>query len=536
MIASNIGLLAKRGIDNQLLVVATNLLSAQPQPGTDISVFDYQAQLISTGSTGADGTVILKPDRTPFLLVAKNGTDIGYLKISDEASLQLSRFDVGGSEVQKGLKGFLYGDRGVWRPGDSLFISLIIEDKINQLAPDHPVVFELYTPTEQLEQKCVLPLQGNITTLKTATKSDAPTGNWRLVAKVGGAEFTKRIRIETVKPNRLKILLNTKPEQLQAGTNQASLNAKWLHGAPAVSLKAKVEMLLKKKKTEFPKFANYSFDSQVVKFESAEQTIFDGKLNENGDVSFPINVGALTNAPGKLEAVFTTRIFEPGGDFSISQFNKQVSPFNRYVGMRFPDEDPRRAMLSCGKVNDLELVVVNSDGNPVESSVDISVYKINWRWWWDAAEDYLGNYVTQEHYKPFLTRKLTTSSGKSTLKFNIENKDWGRYLFIAKLPDGHSVSRTVYVDWPYGSSAGQKGGATMLSFAADKEKYKVGEEISLSFPSSKDGKALVTIENGTSVLDKFWIETGSGQTKVKFRAKPEMVPNIYLYNHLSPAS
>ena len=536
VIASNIGLLAKRGLDNQLLVVATNLLTAQPQSGTEISVFDYQSQVIATGQTGTGGMVALTLDRTPFLVVAKNGSDIGYLKISDEASLQLSRFDVGGNEVQKGLKGFLYGERGVWRPGDSLFVSLIIEDKIKKLAPDHPVIFELYTPTEQLERKIVLPLNGNITTLKTATKVDAPTGNWRLVAKVGGAEFTKRIRIETVKPNRLKMLFNTKLEQLQAGSNnQATLNAKWLHGAPGSSMKGKVEMLLKKGKTSFPKFMNYTFDSQVVKFESAEQTIFDGKLNENGDVAFPINMGALTNAPGKLEAVFTTRVFEPGGDFSISQFNKSVSPFPKYVGMRFPDEDKANSMLSCGKDNDLELVVVNPEGNLSESSIDITAYKINWRWWWDAAEDYLGNYVTQEEYKPFLVKKLTTSSGKAILKFNIANKDWGRYLFIAKLPDGHSVSRTVYVDWPYGSSAGQNGGATMLSFSADKEKYKVGEDITVSFPSSKDGKALVSIENGSSILDKFWVETVAGQTKVSFKAKPEMAPNIYLYiTYLQP--
>ena len=538
VIASNIGLLAKRGLDNQLLVIATNILTAQPQSGTEISVFDYQSQIIATALTGADGMITIPLNRTPFLLVAKNGNDIGYLKISDEASLQLSRFDVGGNEVQKGLKGFLYGERGVWRPGDSLFVSLIIEDKINKLAPDHPVIFELYTPTEQLEQKIVLPLNGNITTLKTVTKTDAPTGNWRLVARVGGAEFTKRIRIETVKPNRLKILFNTSSDQLQAGNkNQvATLNAKWLHGAPGSSMKAKVEMQLKKGKTVFPKFMNYSFDSQVVKFELAEQTIFDGKLNENGDVSFPINFGALTNAPGKLEAVFTTRVFEPGGDFSISQFNKRVSPFPKYVGIRFPDEDPAQSMLSSGKVNNLEIVVVNPDGNPTESSVQISAYKINWRWWWDASEDYLGNYVTREQYKPVFNSKLTTLLGKAIFKFNIDNKDWGRYLFIAKLPDGHSVSRTVYLDWPYGSAADQKGGgATMLSFSADKEKYKVGEEISVSFPSSKDGKALVSIENGSSVLDKFWIETISGQTKVSFKAKPEMAPNIYLYiTYLQP--
>ena len=530
VIASNIGLLAKKGLDNQLLVVSTDLLTAQPQSGTEISVFDFQSQVIATGKTGDDGIVNLNLDRTPFLIVAKNGNDVGYLKISDEVSLQLSRFDVGGSEVQKGLKGFLYGERGVWRPGDSLFVSLIIQDKINKLAPDHPVIFELYSPTEQLEQKIVLPLNGNITTLRTVTKSEAPTGNWRLVAKVGGAEFVKRIRIETVKPNRLKLQFNTSVEQLQGGNrNQiAMLNARWLHGATAPQLKAKVDMSLRKGKTTFPKFSNFSFDSQVVKFESADQTIFDGKLDENGEISFPINLGTLTNAPGILEAVFTTRVFEPGGDFSISQTNKPVSPFPKYVGIRFPDEDPARSMLSSGKVNDLELVVVDPVGNPSESQIEVLAYKIDWRWWWDASEDYLANYVTQEQYKPFLTKRLATSSGKALLNFNVSNENWGRYLFIAKLPDGHSVSRTVYLDWPYGSSAGQQDGATMLSFSADKEKYKVGEEISVSFPSSKDGKAFVSIENGSAILDKFWVDTKSVQTKVTFKAKPGMTPNIYL--------
>jgi len=537
VIASNIGLIAKRGIDNQLLVVSTNLLSAQPQSGTEITVFDYQSQVIATGKTNEEGMSQLTLSRTPFLIVAKSGSDIGYLKISDEVSLQLSRFDVGGSELQKGLKGFLYGDRGVWRPGDSLFVSLIIEDKLNKLAPNHPVVFELYTPTEQLDQKIVLPLNGNITTLKTVTKTEAPTGNWRLVARVGEAEFTKRIRIETVKPNRLKLQLNTPAEPLLSGNrNQvATLNAKWLHGAPANSMKAKIDVLLKKVTTTFPKYTNYIFDSQIVKFESAEQTIFDGKLNENGDVSFPLNFGAMSNAPGKLEAIFTTRVFEPGGDFSISQFNKQVSPFPKYVGIRFPDEDPHRSMLTSGNENEMDLVVLDPSGNPTESPVDISVYKINWRWWWDASEDYLANFVTKEHYKSVLTRKLTTISGKAVLKFTIANENWGRYLFIAKLPDGHSVSKIVYLDWPYGSSAGQQGGATMLSFSADKEKYKVGEEISVSFPSSQDGKAFVTIENGSTILDKFWTDTKSGQTRVSFRAKPQMAPNIYLsIIYLSP--
>ncbi len=532
VIASNIGLLAKRGMDNQLLVVATDLLTAKPQSGTQITVFDYQSQVVATGHTDNDGMVALTLDRTPFLIVAKNGSDVGYLKISEDVSLQLSRFDVGGNEMQKGLKGFLYGERGVWRPGDSLFVSLIIQDKVNRLTADHPVIFELFTPTGQLDQKMVLPLKNNITTFRTATKVDAPTGNWRLVATVGGAEYTKRVRIETVKPNRLKLQFNTPSEQIQVGdkaSTMATLNVKWMQGMPAGALKTKVEMQLKAGQTKFPKYSNYVFDNKTVSFESAEQTIFDDKLNEKGDLIFPVLLQPLTNAPGKLEAVLTVRVFEPGGDFSISQFTRQVSPFNKYVGIRFPEEDKNRPMLACGKVNEMELVVVDPNGNPSESMVDIKAYKVNWRGWWDASEDYVGNYVTQEHYKPFLTSRISTISGKATLKFNIANVDWGRYLFIAKLPDGHTVSRTVYLDWPYGSADKQQGGATMLNFAAEKDKYTVGEEIKLSFPSSSGGKALVSIENGSTVLDKFWVDTNANQTKVSFKVKPEMAPNIFIY-------
>ena len=48
---------------------------------------------------------------------------MGYLKLDDGSALSMSMFDVGGTETQDGLKGFMYGDRGVWRPGDSLFIT-----------------------------------------------------------------------------------------------------------------------------------------------------------------------------------------------------------------------------------------------------------------------------------------------------------------------------------------------------------------------------------------------------------------------------
>ena len=189
-----------------------------------------------------------KLDRNPFVVIANKNGQRGYLKLQDQNSLPLGRFDVGGSYAQKGLKGFMYGERGVWRPGDSIFLNFILEDKEGKLPANHPVTFELYDVRGTLKEKrTVLHNVKNVYALHTSTSSEDPTGNWRAIAKVGGASFTKNLKIETVKPNRLKIDLDFGTEKLKSTDEKiaGNLQVNWLHGAPAANLKTKVEMQLK---------------------------------------------------------------------------------------------------------------------------------------------------------------------------------------------------------------------------------------------------------------------------------------------------
>ena len=79
----------------------------------------------------------------------------------------------------------------------------------SDLPPDHPVQFELINPQEQRVDNQIRKPEGkNLLVFTTKTSSDAITGNYRAQFKIGGATFTKRVRIETVKPNRLKINLS----------------------------------------------------------------------------------------------------------------------------------------------------------------------------------------------------------------------------------------------------------------------------------------------------------------------------------------
>jgi hypothetical protein len=140
VIASDLGLLAKRGGDGNTVVVVNDLKTTQPISGVQLELYDFQQQLIGTASTGPDGKAIISSKQNPFVLIAKSGAQRGYLKLLGGESLSLSNFNVSGEYVNKGLKGFLYGERGVWRPGDSLYLSFILEDKLRQLPATHPVV------------------------------------------------------------------------------------------------------------------------------------------------------------------------------------------------------------------------------------------------------------------------------------------------------------------------------------------------------------------------------------------------------------
>ncbi len=114
--------------------------------------------------------------------------------MTDGDALSVSNFDVSGDVVQRGMKGFLYGDRGVWRPGDSLYLTFILEDKNKVLPSTHPVVFEMQNPQGQIVNRIVRSSSENgFYKFATATSSDAPTGNWSGRVKVGGTEFVQNI-------------------------------------------------------------------------------------------------------------------------------------------------------------------------------------------------------------------------------------------------------------------------------------------------------------------------------------------------------
>ena len=533
LLTSDIGLVAKYAGGDRIWLTATDLISAKPLAGATLDVYNFQLQKIASGKSDGEGMAELAVDGRPFAVVARSGNSTSYLKVTDANEKSLSRFDVGGKRLTGGLKGFIYGERGVWRPGDTLHVTLLVSDRDKPLPAGHPATLELYTPEGQFHSRKTAVGQDGFFTFHIPTAAQDPTGFWNAYVKVGGVSFHKSLHLETIKPNRLKINTEFGVKTLEAGTKlPVSVNAAWLTGAPASGLKAHAAMTLSSRMTTFQGFDGYIFRNPASTFARSETELYRTKLDENGEATVEVSLPDAENAPGMLTAFVVSTVEENGGDESFTTATLPYSPFQAYVGVKFPEGD----YLETDRDNKVQIAVVNAAGKRVGGHpLEYRVFKLDWRWWWESRREELDSYVNGSDAEPVLSGTLTSSASKDvSFTIRVDYPTWGRYLvFVRDMESGHVSGDIVTIDWPATRGRADRRdpeALTMLTFSSDKEAYEAGEVATVYIPAAAGGRALVSLENGSRVLSRQWVSTSAGgDTAVRIPITKEMAPNFYVH-------
>ncbi|MBO7428908.1 MAG: Ig-like domain-containing protein [Paludibacteraceae bacterium] len=539
---SNFGITAKGGKSNFYDVIVTNILTAMPESGANVKFYDYQMQLISEEETDKDGFVKAKLSRSPTFVVVEKDGRMGYLRMRDNSALSLSSFDVGGAKSSKGVKGYIYGERGVWRPGDTLNISLMLQDADGTLPAGHPITMYLKTPRGQRYAQKVQKYDPSncIYSFRIPTQVDDQTGNWHIGFTIGGSTFQKSLSVETVKPNRMKVQLSTKHPVLSSGTSEpVSIHSEWLHGGRAAGKNVNVTMRYRRNPNPFPKYSDYIFESPSAKdFTSQETTVIENETDDEGNVTETIHIPELTGAPGLLQATFTTRVDEGTGDNSVNYTNVPLSTYSRYVGVKYPIK-PGFKYVFTNKDQTFPIVLLDENGNPVNGEgISLKLYRLNWHWWWDSDEDEEEGYYSESRSTaPYWEKKdISVKDGRALVTINVPDRDWGRYLLVVKDgKKGHEAGGEIFFDWENWYSRAQNDGskaAAVLSFTLDKETYNVGDKVKVTIPTPEKGRVLITVENRSRVLSSKWVDAQAGTTVVDVDVTDEMMPNAYLYVNL----
>ncbi|MGX1931126.1 alpha-2-macroglobulin family protein [Flagellimonas sp. 2504JD4-2] len=546
LLGSDLGLIVKKGNNRSYHFAATNLLTTKPEADTNIKLYNYQQQLLGEITTDASGFGIYDGEKQIAFAVAEKNNHFAYAKLADGNALSLSKFDVSGETLQNGLQGFIYTERGVHRPGDTVHLTFVLDDKNNPIPDGHPVTLEVSDARGKLVQRNVLKggslhIEDGLYAKKEKafyyfpipTKPEAPTGTWNAKIIVGGAEYHKSLKIATIKPNRLKVDFSFEDEILKANKNNiGKAQVQWLHGAPARNLKIDINAKIQSASAAFPKFKDYTFQDPVRTFNEIENQFIQSKLDGNGVLNINEKININGNAPGMLQATFTTKVFEGGGDFSIDVFSKKLAPFSHFVGLRSPKAHRYGSFLTDANT-EFDVASVNADGKPVGNrKLKVQLFKIEWRWWWNRGRDNLSRYENATVHRPYKELSVITgNNGKGNFSVNIPDDDGGRFLIrVIDEVSGHATGRTAYFyrNWWRRPASGDSESSKILVFSADKEKYALGEEAVITFPSDRGGRALLSIENGSEVLSQQWIETSAKETIAKVPINAEMAPNVYI--------
>ncbi len=534
LFVSNIGIIAKECADNVYSVTTTDLNTTKPISGIEIEAYNYQNILIGAAKTNNNGLVQFSTKGKPYLIIAKNGTQRGYLRVDNSSALSVSLYDVSGQVVDKGIKGFIYGERGVWRPGDSIYMSFMLEDKQNLLPETHPVIMELYDPLGKLYDKKVKNsgVKG-LYSFKFKTLTTDITGSWYVKVIVGNSVFTKNLKIETIKPNRLSIDIKYNPQASSDNNIVANLNSKWLYGATAANLNATVEMNYIPVKTTFENFNGYCFDDYSKSFYKTDPVVASVKTNQNGQAQINLPFNKPKNTPGMLKLSFNTKVFEPGGDYSQDFTSVKYSPYKSYVGIKTDKGNNWLTAFDTEKKHTIALAAVDNNGNPLTRKVKVKLYKIDWNWWWETQNtDEISRYLNTRYDNLILDDTYTINDGKAMYQLSFPEPGWGRYLIkITDEVSKHSTSRIIYGsynDWYNNSSQADNFASSSLIIETGKSEYNVGEQIELTIPSGGVGNIFVTVEKGDKIIDQMWVKALPKSTTFSITATSQMTPNIYI--------
>ncbi|MDO5607554.1 MAG: MG2 domain-containing protein [Capnocytophaga sp.] len=529
ILASDMGVIIKRGQDNNYTAIVNSIITTEPINEATVAFYDFQQQKLKELKTDSEGMAFAELKEKAYFASVKKGNNTTYVKIEDGLSLSMSKYDVDGVRLQKGLNGYIYTERGVWRPGDSIFVGFILND-FNAKNPEKlPVKLIFKDPygkiiAEQMQSSNAL----NHYAFTLTTPPDALTGNWEVFISAGVAKFRKSIKIETIKPNRLKIENSLNEKTIFSEGTQANINVQWLQGTPLANAAVNIKAKYYASEATFKGFEEYSFTNKAFTFSEQEMPIFDGRTDAQGNVSFRFTPNGL-QSPSMLKVNFLTQANEGGGDFSTDVSSATVSPYRSYAGIK-PAKAGKYGYYDTKNKYSFGVASVSENGKPISGKqLKISIFKTNWNWWWDASRNNISSYNSSQSQNVYYTNTVSTNAnGVAQFTFEVPSADAGSFfILVSDTESGHNSGISAYF---YGWGRPERGGseAVMLSIATDKKEYAVGEKATVTFPSDKGSRALLSVENSSGIVETHWVTTHEGETNFSLPITDKMTPNVYL--------
>ena len=534
LVVSDIGLFTLRGNDG-LHVFARSLATAKPLTGLDLRLYARNNSELGQATTDNKGYVRLDPGllrggggREPALLMAYGNGDYNFLDLTKPA-FDLSDRGVEGRAAPGAVDAFLYTERGVYRPGETVELMALVRDSRGYALPDAPLTLKLFRPdeVEAGQPKPGQPALGGYH-VQLPLALNARTGTWTVKAyadpkgePVGQVSF----QVEDFVPQRLKLELSSTTPVLKPDEPAiVDINGRFLYGAPAANLKAEAEVVLNEDPNPYPTFPGYRFGLAQDSWTAKRFPVALAGTDAQGKAQAQVTLSETPDTSRPLQARVRVSLFEPGGRPVSRSLNLPYRPQPFAIGIkpRFGDDG-----IPIGQEAGFDVIILDPLGQPLaKGGLRADLVREDHQYYWYYDESRWNYKLVIRDGAPVTSQTLNIAAGQPAA-FAHRITEWGNYrLDVLDPSNGVASSVRFTVGW-FESPSENSDTPDQMKVTLDQPRYQAGQTAKVFVRAPFAGEVLLNVVGDRLWLSKTVSAPADGAT-VELPIPTEWGPGVYV--------
>ena len=531
-----------------LMLWVTSLSAGTPVAGADVAVWRTGGdKALWRGKTDAGGLALVRnpdllgaeEDRRLLFFASKDG-DQSYVSSGSQGGISPWDFglDATWDNKESNLIGVLFTDRGLYRPGEGVFLKGVIrrDGRTGLVTPPAGSKVKLTindSRGEKLEELSVPLSEFGTLAHKVELPAGAPLGSYSVVAKpTDGGTVYGRFSVEEFRPAEFKVSVKSdKPQRVRGETMKWEANGAYLFGAPMRGAPLTWSIYSTPSYYRPPGHDGFVFSDRVWWFGEGSQrrdggfvARGSGKLDAQGGLW-----GQQALKPAQMTGPISYELETSVTDISRQSISSRtmvlLHPGEVYVGAR-----PEKTFLKAGETLSADLLAVSPKGKAVAGiKLMGTLFR---RVWTSVRKKGMGGahyFVSRPKETKMGSCGATSSDKPAPCKIKVPSAGYYVLRLAAKDGRGNQVKSSFglyatgpdYVPW-------RRDNDDKVELVTDRETYKVGQRARILVKSPyADAHGLLTVErNGIYMQQTFKLKSTAAWLDVPIT--PELQPNAYV--------
>ncbi|MDX2171389.1 MAG: MG2 domain-containing protein, partial [Deltaproteobacteria bacterium] len=544
VLVTDLGFLVKDALDGSHDVFVVSVASGQPVADAEVQILGRNGLPVLTRTTDAAGRASFPPtadftrEKQPVAYVVQKAGDLSFLPFDRrDRRLDFSRFDTGGlsddAELES-LQGYLFSDRGVYRPGEEVTLGLIVK-KLDwtPLPDDLPLLLEVIDARDRtIQSESVRMPREGFRDFRFKTFDSSPTGTYQVrlsIARDGESHALlgeTTVKVEEFLPDRMTITTTLSPSRAVGWVAPKELVARVslrnLIGTPATGNRIKASLRLAPALPSFARWPAWHFYDPLTAKQSYDETLAELSTGDDGTAELPLHLERFDSATYRLRVI--AEGFETEGNRSVaSDATALVSPLPYLVGWKADgDLNWIKRDTACA----VNIVAVGPDLEPIATDdVSAELFEITYVRVLAKQENGLLGY--QSVRKDISQGTQPLPLGAAPLKLILPTAQAGSFVYVLRDKAGTELNRIGFEVVGDGNVAGRVERNAELKVRLDKADYAPGDEIEMSIVAPYAGAGLITIERDR-VYASAWFKSDGNATVQRIRLPEAVEGNAYI--------